>query len=412
MDATVASWLGRLRAIGSNRRRREVAKEDAELDAVCTKLQDGLGTFGYQWLCACAVYPGLRLPITSYLGAELARSVDRDVPDEAEHMALSRLPWFRVGWMPEALRLRLLRDLEPQFRGLVREAIERLIFKAAEESDAPRLAEPAEIARPPAGWSKGFRDWLKTPAGAAASEDVIFVRYMLGGVPRATDLELSRRLTRIFGARLAGWLDRWTLLGAGMAVLVLLAIALYGGGLLRPWFDVIRKHGGEVLQAFRECPQCPEMAVVPAGKFMMGAAAAEPISSAEPQREVTIAQFALGRMEVTFDEWDACVADGGCNKYQPNDQGWGRGRRPVINVSWDDAQAYLSWLSSKTNRPYRLPSEAEWEFAARGGTQTVFPWGEDWDSRLANGADSVGRTTEAASYPANPTGFYDMIGNV
>jgi formylglycine-generating enzyme required for sulfatase activity len=274
------------------------------------------------------------------------------------------------------------------------------------------LAEPAEIARPPAGWSKGFRDWLKTPAGAAASEDVIFVRYMLGGVPRAADLELSRRLTRIFGARLAGWLDRWTLLGAGMAVLVLLAIALYGGGLLRPWFDVIRKHGGEVLQAFRECPQCPEMAVVPAGKFMMGAAAAEPISSAEPQREVTIAQFALGRMEVTFDEWDACVADGGCNKYQPNDQGWGRGRRPVINVSWDDAQAYLSWLSSKTNRPYRLPSEAEWEFAARGGTPTVFPWGEDWDSRLANGADSVGRTTEAASYPANPTGFYDMIGNV
>src|SRR6516225_1630617 len=162
MDATVASWLGRLRAIGSNRRRREVAKEDAELDAVCTKLQDGLGTFGYQWLCACAVYPGLRLPITSYLGAELARSVDRDVPDEAEHMALSRLPWFRVGWMPEALRLRLLRDLEPQFRGLVHEAIERLIYQAAEEPGRSRLAEPAEIARPPAGWSEGLRDWLKT----------------------------------------------------------------------------------------------------------------------------------------------------------------------------------------------------------------------------------------------------------
>jgi formylglycine-generating enzyme required for sulfatase activity len=84
----------------------------------------------------------------------------------------------------------------------------------------------------------------------------------------------------------------------------------------------------------------------------------------------------------------------------------------VIIVSWDDAQAYLAWLSRKTGRPYRLPSEAEWEFAARGGTQTAFPWGADWDARLANGADSVGRTTEAASYPANPTGFYDMIGNV
>jgi formylglycine-generating enzyme required for sulfatase activity len=203
-----------------------------------------------------------------------------------------------------------------------------------------------------------------------------------------------------------------------MAVLVLLAIALYGGGLLRPWFDVIRQHGGEVPQAFRECPQCPEMAVVAAGKFMMGAAAGEGISWAEPRREVTIAEFALGRTEVTFDEWDACVADGGCNKYQPSDQGWGRGRRPVINVSWDDAQAYVSWLSRKAglsegvSRPYRLPSEAEWEFAARGGTQTAFPWGADWDARLANGADSVGRTTPAATYPANPTGFYDMIGNV
>jgi formylglycine-generating enzyme required for sulfatase activity len=126
---------------------------------------------------------------------------------------------------------------------------------------------------------------------------------------------------------------------------------------------------------------------------------------------VSVADFALGRTEVTFDEWDACVADGGCNKYQL-DRGWGRGKRPVINVSWDNAQAYVSWLSRKTGRPYRLPSEAEWEYAARGGTQTRYPWGEDWDPRRANGADSVGRTTEVGTYPANPTGFYDMIGNV
>jgi len=418
MDATVASLMERLRGIGADRRRRVAREEQAELDALCLRLEGGLGPFGYQWLCACAVYPGLRLPITSYLGAELARAVGRPVPEEAEHMALARLPWFRAGWMPDELRLRLLRDLELQFHTLVRDAIEQLIHDAAERSDRRLLAEPAEIARPPALWSKGFRGWLRTSAGAAAGEDLIFVRYMLGGVPRAADLELSRRLTRLFGTQLAGWLDRWTLLGAGTAILIVLLAALQAGSVLRPWFDVIRKHDGEA-RTFRECDQCPEMVVVPAGRFLMGSTAAEAGRYGDEDRrhEVQVAEFALGRTELTFDEWDACVADGGCNNYQPNDAGWGRGRRPVINVSWDDAQAYVSWLSRKVGRgdnvahPYRLPSEAEWEYAARGGTQSAFPWGEDWDARLANGADSVGRTTEAASYPANPTGFYDMIGN-
>jgi formylglycine-generating enzyme required for sulfatase activity len=413
MDATVAFWRERLRTIRAGRRRRgaEPGMGEAELDAQCHKLEGRLGPFGYQWLCACAVYPGLRLPITAYLGAELARAVDRPVPDELEHMALARLPWFRTGWMPDELRLRLLRDLDPQFRPLVREAIERLIYQAAERSKRPALAVAAEISRPPAGWKNGFSEWLKAAPREAAGEDLIFVRYMLGRVPRPADLELSRRLTRLFGARLAGWLDRWTLLGAGTAILVLLAIAVYGGSVPRPWFDVIRKHAGTA-ETFRECAQCPEMAVVLAGSFMMGATAAEGIPEAEPRREVRIADFALGRTEVTFDEWDACLADGECNKFRPNDQGWGRGRRPVINVNGDDARAYVSWLTRKTGRPYRLPSEAEWEYAARGGTQTAFPWGADWDARLANGAESVPGTTEAASYPANPTGFYDMIGNV
>jgi formylglycine-generating enzyme required for sulfatase activity len=377
--------------------------EETELDALCHKLESGLGPFGYQWLCACAVYPGLRLPITSYLGAELAHAVHRPVPDEAEHMALARLPWFRSGWMPDELRLCLLRDLEPQFRPLVREAIER--------SDQPALAEPAQIAHPPAGWSKGFSEWLKASPSEPASEDLIFVRYMLGGVPRAADLELSRRLTRLLGARLAGWLNRWTLLGAAVALLALLLAALQAGSLLRPWFDVIREHGGQA-DVFRECDQCPQMVLVRAGNFLMGATAAEGILWAEPQREVAVAEFALGRTEVTFEEWDACVADGGCNNYSLADEGWGRGKRPVINVSWDDAQTYVSWLSRKTGRPYRLPSEAEWEYAARGGTETPYPWGGDWDARLANGGYSVGRTTEVGSYAANPAGFYDMIGNV
>src|SRR5437763_1635434 len=129
---------------------------------------------------------------------------------------------------------------------------------------------------------------------------------------------------------------------------------------------------------FKECANCPEMVVVPAGSFTRGSPTSEPGHSADegPQHTVAIAQpFAVGRFAVTFDEWDACAADGGCNGYKPSDEGWGRGQRPVINVSWDDAKEYAAWLSRKTGRTYRLLSEAEREYVTRAGTTTPFWWG-------------------------------------
>src|SRR5262249_21200670 len=126
---------------------------------------------------------------------------------------------------------------------------------------------------------------------------------------------------------------------------------------------------------FKECDVCPEMVVVPAGTFMMGSPANEPGggSGEDPQHRVTIGRpFAVGKFAVTFDEWDACVADGGCNGYRPGNQGWGRGRLPVINVSWDHAQKYVTWLSGKTGKSYRLLSEAEREYVTRAGTSTPF----------------------------------------
>ena len=137
---------------------------------------------------------------------------------------------------------------------------------------------------------------------------------------------------------------------------------------------------GEALKPkdVKECANCPEMTVVPAGSFTMGSPTSEPGHSAEeaPQHTVTIArQFAVGRFEVTFDEWDACAADGGCNSYKPSDEGWGRDRLTAINVSWNDAKAYAGWLSKKTGKSYRLLSGAEYEYATRAGTQTAYPWG-------------------------------------
>ena len=110
------------------------------------------------------------------------------------------------------------------------------------------------------------------------------------------------------------------------------------------------------------CPFCPEMVVIPAGTFTMGS----PVSEAGrgydegPQRKVTFDQpFAVGRYEVTFAQWDACVAAGGCAVTRPDDQGWGRGLRPVINVSWNNARNFVKWLSDQTGEAYRLPTEAE-----------------------------------------------------
>ena len=125
----------------------------------------------------------------------------------------------------------------------------------------------------------------------------------------------------------------------------------------------------------------------------------------------------MSKYEVTFAQWDACVLGGGCGGHRPGDEGWGRGNRPVINVSWNDMQLYVKWLSERTGRTYRLPTEAEWEYAARAGTATKYSWGNDIGRNLANcnGCGSqwdVNRTAPVGSFPANAFGLHDMHGNV
>jgi formylglycine-generating enzyme required for sulfatase activity len=176
-----------------------------------------------------------------------------------------------------------------------------------------------------------------------------------------------------------------------------------------------------------DCPDCPDMVVVPAGRYLMGSPASEPNRiGTELQRQVTIAYpFAVSQFDITFDEWDACVRDGGCDGYAPADQGWGRGRRPVINVSWNDAQTYVAWLSRKTGHAYRLLSQTEWEYAARAGTATAFFFGDaispglaNYDGTYAYPVSSVvnglnrQQTTPVGSFAPNGFGLYDMAGNV
>ena len=182
----------------------------------------------------------------------------------------------------------------------------------------------------------------------------------------------------------------------------------------------------EAGDVFRDCDDCPEMVVVPAGSYMMGSPASEEARDGDegPMHQVTIAQpFAVGKYEVTFAEWEACVAGGGCNGYRPGDNVWGRGRRPVINVSWKDAQAYVRWLSDQTGEAYRLLSEAEWEYVARAGTTTPFHFGETISTEQANydgdftygsgrKGEDRGETVPVGRFPANAFGLYDVHGNV
>jgi formylglycine-generating enzyme required for sulfatase activity len=171
--------------------------------------------------------------------------------------------------------------------------------------------------------------------------------------------------------------------------------------------------------SFRECAKdCPEMVVVPAGEFMMGSPPTEKgrYSNEGLQHKVAIAKpFAVSRFDVTFADWDACVSVGGCP--QVSDSGFGRGMRPVINVSWDDAQQYVAWFSKMTGRPYRLLTEAEWEYAARAGSTTAYFWGDEIGKGNANcsGCGSewdYQQTLPVGSFKPNAFGLYDMAGNV
>jgi formylglycine-generating enzyme required for sulfatase activity len=157
------------------------------------------------------------------------------------------------------------------------------------------------------------------------------------------------------------------------------------------------------------------MVWIPAGQFRMGDSQGQGDSDERPVHQVSINRFAIGRYEVTFAEYDRFADATGLQK--PKDNGWGRGNRPVINVSWKEAIAYSHWLSQQTEQQYRLPTEAEWEYMARAGTKTKYWWGNQMDTNQANcmGCGSQWddkQTAPVGSFAANGFGIHDTIGNV
>jgi formylglycine-generating enzyme required for sulfatase activity len=164
----------------------------------------------------------------------------------------------------------------------------------------------------------------------------------------------------------------------------------------------------------KDCSACPVLVSLPGGSFTMGNNTSDP--SEKPAHQVSInAPFAIGKYEVTVEQWAACVEDGGACPRIATDAG--KKRVPLRDVSWDDAQLYVKWLSKVTGKRYRLPTEAEWEYAARGGTSTRYWWGEQMKSGTAN-CKNCGEPwqrdapAEIGSFAPNPFGLYDMNGSV
>jgi len=165
---------------------------------------------------------------------------------------------------------------------------------------------------------------------------------------------------------------------------------------------------------FKDCSNCPKMVIIPAGSFQMGS---NESSNEQPIHRVTIAEpFAIGQYEVTWAQYQPCIDAGVCSS--DGDAGFGKGNRPVIEVNWDDAQIYAKWLSKKTGKHYRLPSESEWEYAARAGTTTKYSWGDSIScsqARYGYYSGECGKqksTDDVGAFKPNAFGLYDMHGNV
>ena len=236
-----------------------------------------------------------------------------------------------------------------------------------------------------------------------------------------TDRKPTRKRTRVWRRRFVAML-RMLLLAAVAIGLMVLSFSFSKDAYIALTAANIEETAQQVC-----LPQpgfAPEMMLLPGGTFMMGSPDTEPErSSDERVHEVTVKPFAIGRCEVTFAEYDAFTE--ATKRDKPDDAGWGRGRRPVINVSWEDATAYAAWLSQQTGKTYRLPTEAEWEYAARARAQTLTPFwfGDTISPTQANYYGNVsynggptgeyrGQTLEVGQFGANGFGLYDIHGNV
>jgi formylglycine-generating enzyme required for sulfatase activity len=328
-----------------------------------------------------------------------------DVQDLRDHLArfpggttaryalakLDQLVWVALGPTPDIVQLRAYLDQFP--KGSNAAHAQARIAALEKEAAGERAAEQRR-AQQTAEWG-----------AVAASTDRTEIEAFLKQWPKDQHADAARARIRELRRGSRGML-RGLLLGSGATVAVVaLSIGgwvVYHRARLLPMFwdlslSVLTTQAEGALKpgsAFKECTNCPEMVVVPAGSFAMGSK--DGCSDEKPQHQVAIPRmFAVGKFEVTFDEWDACVAHGACKEEPFHFRQWERGRRPAFMLTWDDVKQYVTWIAKLTGKRYRLLSEAEWEYAARAGTMT-----------------DDGQTPSVSSFKPNAFGLYDMVGNI
>jgi formylglycine-generating enzyme required for sulfatase activity len=300
--------------------------------------------------------------------------------------------------------------------------------------DAGLLGVLEGVKRAARDWAANARDagWLTHGGVRLAAAGRLRERPDLAAGLEPTDWEYLTQCRERERALKGGTRRVQALVGVLVIALVAGLAAWWQGPRLKTWaywLAYVRALTADQERALRpgdllpkECTHCPQMVVIPAGTFTMGSPEGQGESRERPTHQVTIARpFAVAKFELTFDEWDACVTYGDCRSGISASR-WQRGRQPVINVTWVDAQRYVGWLARVTGKPYRLLSEAEWEYAARGNNQAHFSFGQD-DAMLAQYAwyatnsaetDPLGerRPHPVGTRKPNPFGLHDVHGNV
>ncbi len=443
------------------------APPDTEYEVTVDELRRYLGPDAFQWLCACAVYPELQWELTLKLGQLIAPDgAPNYLPnylDEAALWRLLRLPWFRQGTIPDEIRLELVRSLDPALAKRIREfLIETLERNPAEEgtfaSDERRLDIAVQKA-----WLAGadrrkrkaaLKEIGHLPPGEL-QRDYTLVRLLEERPTSLLALVLPARFRKIFYPE---GLSHYGMKWQAVFVIVALAALLAWGGvefLLRnkqphqpppPLAYPLRSSSFETVtldakgkETNRRTLQAQyftedldgvllEMVRIPAGEFVMGSPENEAGQSADegPQHSVKVPEFFMGRFEVTREQWRQVAGMPKVNidlKQDPSyfKDSW---RQPVESIDWEEAVEFCLRLQKRTNKSYRLPSEAEWEYAARAGTTTPFAFGATITPQIVNyagdypyGSAPKGvfrqKTVDVGSLGvANAFGLYDMHGNL
>ena len=392
------------------------------LDELLIQLHQFLGDVGYYWLSTCAIYPQLLWPLTLHLGQTLSTTDNHKLITTTRLAQLVRLPWFRQGYMPNWLRERLVGDLSLPQKEAIRIALKNLLATAQEKPAHPFYLEIAQT------------NWLKSFEREQLLADHVCVTQLAGKL----SVEIPQKLREWFklsSVQPVKPLSTLKLVTMGAMATIILAMVT----LLMVTHSPDLKEGQIFRNRLQDGSLGPQMVMIPADTFRMGDIQGEGYDNELPVHEVSVKGFAMGRYEVTVGEFrqfveathykteaekgNGCYVFSGDTPGYKEDANWHNpyfsqdDNQPVICVSWDDAMAYTEWLSQQTAQQYRLPTEAEWEYAARAGTETKYWWGNEIGSNQENCdnddcGDSFEYTAPVGSFAANPYGLYDTMGNV